>query len=443
MSWCDVVATPFDFAFVYVEGNDVVCSFSTGALWRVTAPEPLMFLRAGVKADGTVVAAGQGNVTGTCWLTVGGAPFVSAGPTFGVQPVAFRGEQLLVVRTSTLIEVLGLNGEIVEPPLEQLASSQGIRDVTPEGQIRRADDWFFRDFPLGRLIEPSERQGVTVGQLDPPQIAGNGPTGGFTAILGEAYEPHIAYRNGRWAICARTPHGPHLVVVPPYPALVGATPAAPDPQPTPIPEPPKPMPQTPDESAFVASFLRSRLKALGDPDATRANSFAAVNACCLALRAVDQKWGLLEKTGGDRVRDRATDILLYDLGNGTAQVVDVVGDAEGNPSPGWSVKDIRPIAQWKLPYPADTPVPAPAPTPAPVVDLSAVLKRLDALELVTRQFNNDLANVEARVTVCENVTGILNQQVVDLAARPAVKGHIKGQTGRTFGHAHSFEGTVE
>lgn len=121
----------------------------------------------------------------------------------------------------------------------------------------------------------------------------------------------------------------------------------------------------PDQSGFVRSFLASRLRKLGSMDETRANSFAAVKACVIELRKTDARWGLLEKTAGDNVDGFAADIALYDLGDGTAQVVDIVSDAEGagpqgkgdgTPSPGWSVKDIRPISQWRAPAGSSGPV---------------------------------------------------------------------------------------
>lgn len=158
------------------------------------------------------------------------------------------------------------------------------------------------------------------------------------------------------------------------------------PPPPPPPPPEKPM-SVPNESAFVASFLGPRLTRLASEDATRAHSFEAVNACCVALRSRgDMNWGLLEKTSGATVRDRAADILCYALGPDTAQVVDVVNDAEGhdgNPSPGWSVKDIRPIAQWKQPYPAEEPPPPPPPPDNTIEqlqrELAAVRAELQAL----------------------------------------------------------------
>jgi hypothetical protein len=135
------------------------------------------------------------------------------------------------------------------------------------------------------------------------------------------------------------------------------------PQPASTPAPPAVSHPTaeaiPDYSAFVRSFLAPRLlRYSGDPERTRAHSFELLNVCCLELRRRDPRVGLLEKIGGARVRDRAADILAYDLGNGTCQLFDVISDSEGAdrmPTPGWAkVSDheagIRPIDQWKPPY---------------------------------------------------------------------------------------------
>lgn len=111
----------------------------------------------------------------------------------------------------------------------------------------------------------------------------------------------------------------------------------------------------PDESAAVFAYLAPRLRLLGDLEATRAHSFRIVNDCVRdVLRPKDAKWGLLEKTGGAQVQNRAVDIALYDLGDGRAQVVDIVANAEGTdnetPRAYWEIKDVRPSDQWRAPY---------------------------------------------------------------------------------------------
>jgi hypothetical protein len=122
----------------------------------------------------------------------------------------------------------------------------------------------------------------------------------------------------------------------------------------------------PDYSAFARQFLSTRLKRFdGDFEKTRAHSFEQLNALANALREEknDPRVGLLEKKGGARVRDRASDIIAYDLGNGTCQLLDVIGDSEGEdgvPRAGWglvaeSEAGKRAISEWKLPFGAVQP----------------------------------------------------------------------------------------
>lgn len=138
----------------------------------------------------------------------------------------------------------------------------------------------------------------------------------------------------------------------------------------------------PDKSQFARDFLGPKLRIVGDVEDTRRHSFDCLNLGCVELRKTDLRWGLLEKTGGAQVRNRAADIWLYDLGDGTAQVVDVIGNAEGEgnpreaPVPSWAVKDIRPISQWKEPY-GDVVTPPDTPDP-PSGDVEARLAALEA-----------------------------------------------------------------
>lgn len=122
----------------------------------------------------------------------------------------------------------------------------------------------------------------------------------------------------------------------------------------------------PDYSSFARQFLSARLKRFdGDLEKTRAHSFEQLNALANALRQDknDPRVGLLEKKGGARVRDRASDILAYDLGNGTCQLVDVIGDSEGEdgvPRAGWGLvpddhAGKRSISEWKAPFGAVPP----------------------------------------------------------------------------------------
>ncbi len=219
----------------------------------------------------------------------------------------------------------------------------------------------------------------------------------------------------------------------------------PQPPPPPPPPPEKPTMPVPNESAFVASFLGPRLTRLGSEDATRAHSFEAVNACCVALRSKgDMNWGLLEKTSGATVRERAADILCYALGPDSAQVVDVVNDAEGhdgNPSPGWSVKDIRPIGQWKQPYPVSEEPPQLPDTDTATIDelkleLAAVRAELQALR-------SDVNAARGQAIAALGSVATLRADFDNYTAHPPLptlpRLVARGSTSRSFGHAHSVE----
>ena len=151
----------------------------------------------------------------------------------------------------------------------------------------------------------------------------------------------------------------------------------------------------PDRSADAAAFIGPRLVYVpGDEAATRRASFFAVKAWVVEQRKTDDRWGLLLKPAGDNVDGFAADIALYRISEDSAQVVDVVSNAEGapdehgnpsHPSPAWSAKDVRPLSQWRAP----NETPAPGPTPPPVTgghgaaldaQIKALLARIEKLE---------------------------------------------------------------
>ena len=166
----------------------------------------------------------------------------------------------------------------------------------------------------------------------------------------------------------------------------------------------------PDYSQFVREFLTPRLQRFeGDVERTRSNSFEQLNACVSELHKRDPRAGLLEKTGGARVRDRAADIIAYDLGNGTCQLFDVIGDAEGEdgqPRAGWgaveaSRQGIRPISEWRAPY--DTgPISGPGPTPKPSTAVVVTAEGLEAAIAALRNaWAQDLQKLQQRIEELE------------------------------------------
>jgi hypothetical protein len=229
--------------------------------------------------------------------------------------------------------------------------------------------------------------------------------------------------------------------------IVGAPPVVVVPPVVVPPKPEVPAVSVPDLSGFASAFLGPRLALVGGEDDTRAHSFAAVNAGCVELRKADPRWGLLEKTGGAQVRDRAADVWLYDLGNGTAQVVDVVANAEGAPEngtrkaprPAWGLKDIRPISQWREPYPVEAadPVPQDPPKSEPAGDsLAARVEALAAAvdDLQDSQDSDRLALEELRAARAEDLGAIevLRAALVALEAAAIRSGHpveVEGSIG--------------
>jgi hypothetical protein len=212
------------------------------------------------------------------------------------------------------------------------------------------------------------------------------------------------------------------------------------------PDPEIPVPDLPDYSVFVREFLAPRLTRFeGDEDRTRAHSFEALNACADALHRQDPSVGLLKKTGGAQVRDRAADVIAIDLGNDTCQLFDAISDAEGHdgqPRPDWRAIEeheagIRPIDQWRAPFPVSVPTepppsqpPSQPPTQPPATGCNCA---------------GDVAKIRADVTslaeillmlpanLAELVEQIMDEKLSELPAPepstsfPAYEGRIFGQ----------------
>jgi hypothetical protein len=370
---------------VRTQDKTVTCDVNGVFLWRVHGPEVLMEVRCSALPDGTVVAVCKGNETGTAYVTVDGRALRSAAPVFGVQSVAVEGAWLYLMRSATVLEVLSVSGEIVDMRAV-MPTSQGIRDVV-DGEVRMADDWYVRQVGTLRLHQVVARPGIMIGQADPSQIAGEWQGGYFTAIEGVAFEPHLAaLDNGRFAICARTPAGAALAIVPPYPALVTGSAPLPDPQPE-----PRPMPQ-PDVARLTdtqfATLERERAKFSAET-LTPEEIGIILNATAFAHRHdPDQQLGLQRKDHGTRAIQPVTGVGIWNglriIRDGTHYGGDVCGScsigrfvpvrADFLPAepvgPNGFVEPVMTSAQ-------PTPDPAPAPNPAPpAADLGPVLAQL-------------------------------------------------------------------
>lgn len=232
----DVAAVPEGVAWVTSAGAAVVCEINGVERWRSTCPEPVMELRCAASPAGEVRAIVKGNRTGTAYEVRDGV-VVQHGLTFGVQAVAIAwvGDRFVayIFRSASLFSLVDLrSGTDLGRTYPAGTTSQGFLDVVDAVPI-------FADLARTRIVQgltlafPQTRGLVTIGQLDddthPAQIAGVVLVGtplsaegqAFTAIEGFGFEPHLAVlSDGRVAVCARTPLGAALVILPPYPTLV-------------------------------------------------------------------------------------------------------------------------------------------------------------------------------------------------------------------------------
>lgn len=160
----------------------------------------------------------------------------------------------------------------------------------------------------------------------------------------------------------------------------------------------------PNEYATVQSVVGPKLKLMGDEEETRTNSFWAVNAGCIEVRKKDRNWGLLIKRGGANVSERAADIWLYKFGNGTAQVVDIVSNAEGfggeAPSTSWQEKDIRNESEWTEPY--NDAAPSPGPTPEADSVLVPTMAVIEDLYAQQDAMGATIAELRTRIEALEH-----------------------------------------
>lgn len=156
---------------------------------------------------------------------------------------------------------------------------------------------------------------------------------------------------------------------PPYKGVV-VGPGNPPPPPPPPEEPPVAVP---NYSAYVekrATELGLKQVNGGNNDATRERTFEILNQIAAELHDQDPGIGLLEKTSGNRWRDRAIDILTWMEQSGVCHHFDVIADgegADGDPAPVWQDKGLINASRWREPYEVGG-IPNPPPPPPPPVD---------------------------------------------------------------------------
>lgn len=427
-TWTDVCVLPDGrFAQVTTDGPTVRCFVEGVLLWQRDAPIALGQCRAAYTAQG-VLSIHQGNKEGDpddgVAFLVGEHSVTRLGKTFGVQPVAIDSQFVYVVRSNQTYDRIALaTGEVEHLPHGVPGSSQGFRDVgvwADNAQVRTRHGLTLHQF--------SEVNEITIGQADPPQIAGELETEDvlFTAFLGEAYEPHGAFSNGRYAIVARTPKGAAFVVVPPFPAFVSGAPA-PIPVPVPQPKPEEPKPVSIPNLLVGVQRIRVRYP----------TPLGVLHP--LFLIEVAQATGakLLRKDGGTHVTlptgvNVSQDILMFG-----DQGIDILSDGEGAAVPTWQEKgqilgeyiDVTNLRTNDPPEPAQPPTGQPV-TPDKLAD------RLKAVE-------DAVAAIEAANSAERTAVAALGEALKALNEKPAPKYRATGTTSRDFGHSHRLNVTLE
>lgn len=411
-------------AFVcYVPGADGnTVETDDGFLPMLPVDQPMVFPR--IARDGVRVAA-AGHADNAAYLLLAGA-WHKVGGTCGTNPVIFdAADSLVVVRYCA--PPTGAQGWSYVAPAGNLVSidaayfdpSTGLHNFTDLGDcwigqggkaIGQGAVLMFKDDRVLRRL--------TFGDLRPTGILRDirgRADGALKAITVVDYDEQLT--TFTWATSAELRAMLPVAAVTQPPVIVTPDPVIP-PEPEPL-----PMPDLPDYSVFVREFLGPRLKRIeGDEALTRAHSFEALNACADALHKQDRRVGLLRKTGGAQVKDRAADVIAIDKGDGTCQLFDAISDAEGHdglPAPDWRAIDaheagIRPMDQWRAPFPVSAA--PPVPTVPPVVVPPVVVPPV-ACQCVSR-----FAEIDARLVALDSKhaeqLAALERDVRAIADRP-------------------------
>jgi hypothetical protein len=246
-SWCDVVATGSAFVFLRSVSGGV-------AIDDLFIPGPALgYLRGGVSPTGEAAAIGGGQDDHAYLVTPEG--YKDLGVCFGQNPVGlfWRDGWVPVVQRSAAMYTVGDTEFLFPEP-----TSQGFRDIWPDGAIVFGDRAHVATIAGVTLHKPMTRHLLTVGQIDgTDQIDGVLDGQHVRIIPGPAYEPHVAHLHGQYAVCARTPHGAALVLSADFVRVV------PEPEPKPEPQPePEPEPQPEPVTMKIPQKVKDNIRAL-------------------------------------------------------------------------------------------------------------------------------------------------------------------------------------
>ena len=233
-----------------------------GIITTVTPlPEGGLYQRLAVSLSGRTLCAWQGASTGLATIALDEAKPQSRGRTYGQNcvGVVWAGDEprLVVQRTATSYEVVQAETGDVISRFSMAPTSQGFRDVLPDGTPILGDAALRRTMYGWLFSQPQTRGPWTVGQTDPAAIrlARQDRVYVTTAIPGDAYEPHLAVAGDKVWVCARTPAGVILATLtPPYPPHEPAVPpiVIPPPIEPPVEPPTEPIPPIPPVRPPVA-----------------------------------------------------------------------------------------------------------------------------------------------------------------------------------------------
>lgn len=439
VGWCDVCALPNGtFAFVHSMAGAV---YLNGTVVAVPV-DHLRYLRAASSPSGDVAAIGVGGNDRAYLIASGG--WVDYGIVFGQNSVGIYFGSVgwvPVIQRTPHTWTFGNMGMSFPWP-----TSQGFRDVKPDGRIVYGDDAHVWRVEGVNLHAPMERGEITVGQIDgSDRIDGVGPAGRFTAIPGPAYEPHCA-DNGRggFAVCARTPLGAAFRLLPPFPP-VGDEPQPPVDPPVDPPVPPEPpMPSIPDQLERVKAIRRRLFPHLDDRDPINDLSQAFRITKTLAWELRDLGIGLVAAKPGseNNVEGYTADVVA--LRDGTHW--DVLEASEEGAFAAWglvpSQHNAAIVPRWRPPVdPGDVVDPEPQPIPpsddlkTQIIDLrKRVLTHEGEIEVLKSVFVELKRQIDNGIVIDGHDTELRRRfnALVRWFQLPTRR------TSREYGHAHTF-----
>lgn len=350
--WCDLAYDAAGHLFwAYSVPGAVVVEKNFTPAWQQPVPTGfLLFTRIGIDRDGAVYACGAGHDDHGYMVSSAGVR--DFGLAVGNNPVAFglvNGDLCVWI-----VYALGApvryrivrvrDGAVIRDNQPGIATSQGIRDITPDGSIVWGDPTYGPLVVDGHTFNQYQQTAnYLVGQRNHPD--------GIGALVGESYWTplttpnallgvHGAWHNGTLAVCGYF-QGAHAgTFTPPYPVDAVPSPVPPPPVIVLPPPPSQPPPPTPEPTP-VTFTIPQALDKLTDVKARLLASGQDLSGPCGAFKIVKQfayeqrglSAGLLSKPSGNNCEGFSVDWILFPDGSGS----DVLGDAGGANIPQWDV----------------------------------------------------------------------------------------------------------